>query len=524
MYVYEALSILCYNYILHLGAFARNTVLEGQSYTYCVSQRVQLNASLPAFHTVSYRGPLTTALKLNFDAIPSVSEELFVNESIDIKHTAGTFQRTFVIDANVERLSISFKLRKFVGPTDFCGYGGIRMFNHLNTSVNRHPRHNYLQAHVPARKTKRNRHSEFLRSAPYLPICTNDSLIFKRQFYLDFGKTYFVFYDFNSVWHMDVTLNVHPSKYQALYNYEETYCSYKIQAYIFDSFFINCKLSLVKLTQEIPLILQWSLGNIMIQKNILENFECVWHKRMDLIINQNYMNLVIFNSAKQICSPNSVLFITGASKTRTVVLGSNTQNQTIPNVESIKIKRFLGACPDLEQSSYAIILTSSQDVFLSFSRPADFFEVDYKTKYQILTDRYVSLDATMPIGLYIFHIMTPFYDILLHNKWIFYSLIISNDCYQSAQMTIYFKTSTFEQTRLVHFEFPQDRYHYAFQDYSLISVLQFYLQRFSLECTGYIEFTISPFTRSFTVHRWKSFQVSANTLFTFSDIYNFSYY
>ena len=471
---------------------------------------------MPAFHTVSYRGPLTTTLKLNFVVIPSVFEELFANESADIKHTKEAFQRNIVIDANVRKLSISFKVRKFVGPTDFCGYGGIRMFNHLNTTVSRHPTHNYLQAHVQY-NTKQKSHSIYLRKASYLPICTNDSLIFERQFYLDFGKTYFVFYDFNSVWDIDVTLNVHPSKYQALYNYEETYCSDIIQTYVFNNFFILCKISLVRLTQQIPLILQWSLGSSTIfQKKVLKNFECVWQGRMDMIINQNYMNLVIFNSAKKICSPNSILFITGGSKTKTVILGKNTQNQRLLNVDSLEIKRFIGNCPDVEQSSYAIILTSSQDVSLTFSRPADFTEIRHKTiqtKYQQLADRYVSLDATMTTGLYIFYIMAPFYNIVLLNKWIFYSLTISNDCYESAQMTTYFRTSTSKQTRLVHFEFPQDRYYYAFQDYCLISVLQFYLEQFSLKCTAYIEFTMSPFARSFTFHRWNYFKVLANLLF-----------
>ena len=94
----------CYNHNVHLGLLPSANDYGDQSYEYCALQSVQLNTSMPPIHTVSYRGPLTTTIKLYFVAILSVFEEIFVNESTDIKHIPGTFQRNIVIDANVERL------------------------------------------------------------------------------------------------------------------------------------------------------------------------------------------------------------------------------------------------------------------------------------------------------------------------------------------------------------------------------------------------------------------------------------
>ena len=460
---------------------------------------------MPPIHTLSYRGPLTNTVKLHFVAIPSVFEEIFVNESTDIKHTPGTFQRNIVIDANMETLSISFNVRKFVGTTDFCGYGGIRMFNHLNTTVNGYPGHNFLHARVPHIDIKQDSMSTFLRKASYLPICTNDSLIFEQKLYLDFGKTYFVFYDFNSAWDIDMTLTVHPSKYQALYNFEDTYCFGKMQTYIFDNFFIHCKIFLVRLSKQIPLILQWSRSSTT-NKN---NFECVWHGRMDVKINLNYMNLVMYNSQNEFCLPNSIITVTGVSETKEVVIGNNTQDQSVNNAESVRIKRYKGNCPDLDQSSYAIILTPS-DVSRCFSRSSDFEVIRndiLNTNFQILTGGCISLDAILTHGFYVVYIMAPFYNIPMSDMWIYYSLTISKGCSKSSGMKVYFRATTSKYERFVYFEFSQERYHYIFHDYCLFSVLQFYLEKSLQECTADIEFTLSPYSQTFTFGRLDYFKV-----------------
>ena len=68
------------------------------------------------------------------------------------------------------------------------------MYNHLNMSINRHSTHGYVQAYVPYDPIKHKTHQQFIKKTAYRPICTNDSSIFERTFYLDYGTTYIVFF------------------------------------------------------------------------------------------------------------------------------------------------------------------------------------------------------------------------------------------------------------------------------------------------------------------------------------------
>ena len=323
-----------------------------EQYSYCTSQVFQLNVSLPAFHTISYAGSLTTTLKLHFHPIPSVFEYLTVNKSTVIENTPGTFQRNIAIDTSEERLSISFNVRKFFGATDFCNYGGIRMFNHLNMSFSYHRKHGFLQAHVPYDKNKHNVHAGTpLKKSIYSPICTNDSFIFVRKFYLDFGTTYIVFYDFNSMWNIDLTLNVHSSKYNALFNYPHTYCNQKVNVYRFRDFFIHCTLTLVRLTQQVPLIIQWPRDSERAGVHTSKNTECVWPGSMHLTINHNYRNLRIFNKEKKLCVPTSLLHVTTLSNVTILILDKNIQNHNVSNAESFVLVKTFSNCRFMEQSS-----------------------------------------------------------------------------------------------------------------------------------------------------------------------------
>ena len=134
---------------LYSGYFPKVNASGEQYYRYCSSQVAQLNVNLPAFHTISYQGPMETTLRFHHHAVPSAIEDLHVNESIDIKHSEGTFQRTIVVDANKERLSVSFDVRKFDGPSDFCGYGEIRMFNQVKASYSVGDEYGIIEAHIP---------------------------------------------------------------------------------------------------------------------------------------------------------------------------------------------------------------------------------------------------------------------------------------------------------------------------------------------------------------------------------------
>ena len=130
---------------------------------------------MPAFHTISCQGPMTTILRLHYHAVPSAIEYLFVTESIDIKHSEGTFQRTIVVDANKERLSVSFNVRKFDGPSDTCGYGGIRMFNEVKASYSFDDKHTTIEAYILHTSIGKKLHKRyvFTKESKYFPICTN---------------------------------------------------------------------------------------------------------------------------------------------------------------------------------------------------------------------------------------------------------------------------------------------------------------------------------------------------------------
>ena len=437
-----------------------------------------------------------------------------MNESTVIKHTAGTFQRNIAIDANEERLSISFSLRKFFGATDSCGFGGIRMFNHLNTSLSYHHKHNFLQAHVPYDDIYHDSYEKSLKKSRYAPICTNDSFIFERKFYLDFGITYIVIYDFNSIWNIDITLNVHPSIYNAIYNFRHTYCDHPVTVYRFNDFFIHCKLVLIRLTKQVPLIIQWprDINNHNLEvKTELEAIECFWPGSMDLAINHNYRNLKIFNRGNKLCTPNNMIHISTASNIIKILLGSNIQNHSISNAEGFVITRFIGNCHSMEQSSYTITLTpSSSEVDRCGSGSID-FTANYHSysivKRKQISDGCVSLNVIMKKGRHELFFMEPFFNILFQDKWVYYSLIISKGCYKDSRTKIYFQTTLAKPSRWVLFEFTQSKYHYIWYDFGIMGALMFDLESIISECSAYIELTSVPQRQDYLFYTHPYFQV-----------------
>ena len=506
-----------YDLCFYLGHFSTvNASGEEHVYQYCTSQWIELNVALPAFHTISYVGSLTTTLKLHFHPIPSVFEYLTVNESTVIKHTAGRFQRNIALDTNEKRLSISFTLRKFFGATDFCGYGGIRMFNHLNTSPSYHDQHSFLQAHVLYDNNNHNITAMSLKKSIYTPISTNDSFIFKRKFYLDFGTTYIVFYDFNSMWSIDLTLNVHSSEFNAIYNFEQTYCMHSVIVYIFKEFYINCKLIVFRLTQQVPLILQWPRESKNVVEHALGNIEFVWPGNMDLNVIHNHRNLRIFNTGNKLCTPNIMLFITAASNLIPLLLERNLQNRSVTEAESFNIERSLSNCLHMEQSSYAITLTPSrEDDRCGYSHTA--FEVNDHSamgpNHKRIIDGCASHDVIMTKGMYVFYFMEPFFNILFQDKWVYYSLIISQGCYKRLAIKVYFKTTLAKASRMVHFEFTQDKSHYIWYNYGIVGVLMFHLERILLDCSAYIEMTSSPKMEDYQLYIQPFLRVSLTTNF-----------
>ena len=484
----------------------------GELYYYrnCASQVIQLNASLPAFHTISYEGSVTTALRLHYHSLPIVVEKLFVNESIDIKHSRGHFQRTFVIDAYKAKLSVSFNVRKFFGSTDFCGYGGIRMFNqvHMYTTVHRQIRY----AYVSNSNVKNKLYQQFIKNTSYNPICINDSLFFKSKFHLDFGKTYFVFYDFSPIWNIDVTLNVHSSNYNALYDFEHSYCSHpEIQAYVFNDYILNCYAVLIKLTRQVPFILQWSRESRSLVNKEEISLQCFWPGIMDLTINQNLRNFQAFNSEKELCTPNQIFRIAGVSNISTVLIGTTTQSQTISNAESFMVASAIGNCNAMDQTSYAVILNPSLRNDQCILSDTDFTvggSSEKTTNYKTASKDCLSLDATLTTsGIHAIYLIEQSFNIPLQDNWIYYSVTINEGCVKSAEMIIYFITAVSTFSRYVHFEFPELQKHHVFYDFGNLRFLQFYLERFSLDCAAYIEFTSSARKKFIPLHRKRLFKV-----------------
>ena len=392
------------------------------------------------------------------------------------------------------------------------------MYHHIYGAIKHYHKHGYIQVDVPYDSTKHSSHKKFHKQSKYLPICTNDSLIFQRKFYLDIGKTYFVFYDFNSEWSIDITLSVQSSIYHALYNFEESYCSNNIhvRVYNFKGFFINCKLSIVKLTEQVPVILQWARDTSPLKTKSIVKIGCFWPGRMDIVVDQNYRNLGVFNSESQMCTPISVLHINRPSDATAVSLGTNTRNQSVPGAVSLIVAKFIDhQCPYMDQSSYTIAITPIQGDSRCFSSHIDFsvisrYVIDKNEK--VVTEGCVSLDAIMTRGTYAVYIMEPYYNIPLFDKWIYYSLIISDGCYRSTEMKVYFRTITSKQKPIFHFEFSQQRYHYIWYDYGIVRVLKFHLERFLLQCAAYVDVTSSPYRQKLPFYNRHHFKVLVNKI------------
>ena len=437
---------------------------------------------------------------------------MFLNESVDVKHSRGQFQRTFVINANIEKLSVSFNVRKFFGATDYCGYGGMRMFNQRLHKSREALHRNTIDGHVPNDNHKDKLH-QYITNTSYNPICTNDSLIFQSKFYLSYGKTYFVFYDFSPMWSIDVTLSVHASKYIALYNVEQSYCGHDIPAsiHVFNDFFINCHVMLVKLTRQVPFILQWPRESRFIEKKKGMNFHSFWPGIMDLTIKQSYRNLKIYNSNNEICTANKILHITCVSNITTILIGTTIQSQTVLNAEYLQVYSSRSNC--IFQTSFTVFINPSLDNVRCALSDTDFTvrgSSNNRTihRHNIASKDCLSLDANLTNkGLYGFNLIEHSYNIHLQDNSVYYSVIIKEDCIKSAGLIIFFMTIASTRTRYVHFQFPRLQSHHIFYDLSHLRLLQFYLERFSLDCAVYIEFTSSARNHSIPLYRKRYFKV-----------------
>ena len=206
--------------------------------------------------------------------IHTTVEHIKLNVPTNVKHHTDTFQRNIEIDVTQQPVAIQLSVRRFAGYTDSCKYGGIRMYHRLSMAV--HPEYltqRFVEAHVPydryehsSNKIELNKHNDYLQAR------TNDSIIFKKLFHLDFGTTNIVFYGYSSMFEIDLSLTVYPSNYISAFNFKLRYCGTSIHIYVYKSFIINCLLPTIQLTQQIKLNLQWSRSTVTIS----EYTELLW--------------------------------------------------------------------------------------------------------------------------------------------------------------------------------------------------------------------------------------------------------
>ena len=114
----------------------------------------------------------------------------------------------------------------------------------------------------------------------------------------------------------------------------------------------------------------------------------------------------------------------------------------------------------------------------------------------------------MTVGMYELHVMEPIYNIPLHDKLIYFYLAISEQCTRGSGMKIYFQTVTSKRNHAYYFKFSEEKHHYIWFDYGITSVLYFYLERYLVPCTTYVEFTSSPYRLKFPYRRKIFFKVS----------------
>ena len=363
-----------------------------------------------------------------------------------------------------------------------------------------------MQAHVPYDPIKHKTHQQFLKRSAYHPICTNDSSILQGKFYLDFGTTYIVFYDFNAVWNIDLTISVHQSKFIALSNFEENYCNSRVQTYIFDDFFINCNFSMIKLTRQVPFIAQWTPFDR--SEKSVNNSICQWPGLMDLTINQMHRNLEVYKLRpswavrEKICSPSNRLYIFGNSTTTTMTLGANTLNQRVQNVDALRVQHGQGNCPDMDQTSYTVILTPAiEDHHCTLGHTNIFQPL---TKSQLIPSDCFKGDARMTTGMYSMQLI----DSHIQNNWKYYSITIDEACYKGTGFQVYFRTATLKQRQISEYKLASNKHHHIFYDYGFSRYFYFYIDRYLVLCTAYIELTTAVHNRNHQSHKHFSFKVS----------------
>ena len=475
------------------------------AYRWCGTKNTTLDVTVPIYHSLSYRGPALMDLVVHFQKIPTIFEPLTVNQSTRIQNLTGIFQRNFIIDVTDQRLSLKFTVRRFSGVTDFCKYGGLSMFNHVDMAVE--PNVKKHIAHIPFDKSKHNVNESLLQNAVYFPICTNDSFIFKSRFHMDLGQTYLIFYSYNNMFTIDVTLDIYPSIYIALFNIDENYCDAQmIELYKFSDFYINCEMLLIKFLRKVPFIVQFSGDSfIPLKDSYRKDPDFLWPGRMAIEVYDDQRNIEAYNTDNHLCKTNAFLRIKGTLGITNVQLNGSRTTRRITHAESLIIHRSFYECIELHDTSYSIAFnptvgdTRCVSSYMNYNTKLFSSTFVNKLKYLTLTKPCTFLDLTITRGNYVLYIMEAFYQSPVADNWIYYYLKLNEDCNRRSGIGVSLVTMDARYTGVFYFQFPRMKSQFVFYDFGMIRFLYFHIDSFLQGCKAIVEIISTPSAKGHTV-------------------------
>ena len=437
-------------------------------------------------HSIHYVGPPVMNIQLSYQLIDHAVEKVKVNTSMNITYRTGTFQKNIEIDTTEQPVYISMSLRKFTGHTDHCRYGGLQMYHRVSMAVPLDHTKMVKEVYVPYKE--RESFVKVNKQHMHLPICINESIVFKRKFYLDFGITTLIFYGYSSMFEIDATLSVYPSVYTSLYNFEMSYCGQSVDIYIFKSLFINCKVMTIELKEQIPFTIQWS-GDNYDTHEILDDLEWFWPGQMNMVIIVNYLSYVAVQrkgNGYTTCIFSDTLEITDMNKVIEIPLNTveKTPTQNISKTESIRIRKRSDLCRFAAVLQYSVLIDPNYDS----QCPQSTVFINYR---QVLKTC-VSLDILFPGGDSVLIISGAFLRYPYINTWVYYYLHVLPQCYQDTRLMIYYTAITAEYNHVDNFILTKERLYFTFYDYGIVRKLQFSFKRRSLRCRALFHMTEKP--------------------------------
>ena len=374
------------------------------------------------------------------------------------------------------------------------------MYNRLSMAVQPDYLHrNVVEARVPydskehsQSMIKLNRQDELLRA------CTNDSIIFKNMFHLDFGITNIIFFGYNSMFKIDLNLTVYPSQYVSAFDFESRYCGKLINIFVFKSYIINCVIQAIQLTQQIRFSLQWS-GDGVARR---DKTELLWPGRMTMTVNcsyPSYHGLRLFNLVEAPCDVSDKLRITGLHKDTEIVLTAAIKviHHTVPDTESLNIERRTDNCRFIARVQYRVYLDPVPRGNRCPKTQTDFTSAT-RQKYRQMSKSCVLIDLIFSRGDHIVYVSGAFYRYPQRNSWISFYLHINEKCDWNTEVLVYYTTEMALVQSTDHYQFTPGKSQLAFYDFGVFRMLQFYLRRSSRVCTAFFQMTeVQQFTPVF---------------------------